>query len=222
MNGGEWMDADLFGTKCLLNEEKALEALKFNHDLVYGAEPVAPPPGSMGDFGWWDVFSSGKVAFMESHSWTVTNYIRQNEFKWDFIDLPVARDGGKAGLTFVNGYSIYAGTKHPEVAVKLVEFLASPWAAKQMCLGILGLQPARRDVVTTWDVDSMGARAGYDVGAFTRIMDHARLVPIFKDDKQIATEILNPIWDQIWITGEMGLEEGVQLLVERIGEHFGG
>jgi multiple sugar transport system substrate-binding protein len=220
MNGGEWMDADLFGTKCLLNEEKAMEALKFNYDLIRGSNPVSPLPGSMGELGWWDVFSSGKIAFMESHSWTVTNYIRQNDFKWDFIDLPVARDGNKAGLTFVNGYSIYAGTKHPEEAVKLVRFLTEPWAAKQMCLGILGLQPARRDVVESWDKDSMGARAGYDVAAFTRIMDHARLIPIFKDDKQITTEIFNPIWDQIWVTGDLELEEGIQLLVDRIDEHF--
>lgn len=222
MNGGEWMNADLFGTKSLLNEEKALEALKFNHDLIYGPNPVSPQPGSMGDFGWWDIFSSGKVAFMESHSWTVTNYIRQNDFGWDFVDLPVALDGGKAGLTFVNGYSIYAGTPYPEASVKLVEFLASEWAAKQMCLGILGLQPARRSVNAVWDVESMGARAGYDVAAFTRIMDDARLVPIFKDDKQILTEIVNPIWDQIWVTGDMPLEEGINLIVERIDQHFTG
>jgi multiple sugar transport system substrate-binding protein len=222
MNGGEWMNADLFGDKCLLNEEKALEGLKFNHDLIYGSNPVAPLPGSMGDLGWWNVFSSGKIAFMESHSWTVTNYIRQNEFKWDFIDLPVARDGSKAGLTFVNGYSIYAGTQYPDEAVKLVEFLTSDWAIKQMTLGILGLQPARRSMVELWDTESMGARAGYDVAAFTRIMDHARLIPIFKDDKQILTEIFTPIWDQIWVTGEMSLEEGVQLIVDRIDQHFAG
>lgn len=220
MNGGEWMNADLFGDKCLLNEEKALEALRFNYDLVYGPNPVAPLPGSMGEFGWWDVFSSGKIAFMESHSWTVTNYIRQNDFKWGFIDLPVARDGSKAGLTFVNGYSVYAGTEHPEEAVKLVEFLTASWAVKQMTLGILGLQPARRSMVGIWDTESMGARAGYDVAAFTRIMDHARLIPIFKDDKQILTEIFDPIWDQIWVTGEIELEAGVQLIVDRINEHF--
>ncbi|MEZ4621483.1 MAG: hypothetical protein R2867_39105 [Caldilineaceae bacterium] len=50
------MNADLFGTKCLLNEEKALAALKYHHDLIYGAEPVAPPVGTMGTFGWSDVF----------------------------------------------------------------------------------------------------------------------------------------------------------------------
>jgi ABC-type glycerol-3-phosphate transport system substrate-binding protein len=220
MNGGEWMDAPLFGTKCLLNEEKAVEALKFNHELIYGPNPVSPQPGSVGDFGWWDVFSSGKVAFMESHSWTVTNYIRQNEFYWDFIDLPLAPDGGKAGMTFPDGYAIYAGTKYPEASVRLLEFLTSPWAMKQTCLGLLGLQPVRRSLASVWDTDSMGARAGYDVGAFSRIMEDARLQPIFQDNDQIQAEIFVPIWDQIWITGEMGLEEGVQLIADRIDEHF--
>ena len=93
---------------------------------------------------------------------------------------------------------------------------------KQMCLGILGLQPVRKSVVPTWDVDSMGARAGYDVAAFSRIMDYARLIPIFKDDKQVLQEVFNPVWEQIWVTGEMGLEEGIQLIVDRIDQHFAG
>jgi multiple sugar transport system substrate-binding protein len=220
-NGGEWMDADLFGTKCLLNEEKALAALKFNHDLVYGDEPVAPIPGSFPDLGWSDVFSSGKIAFIESHSWTVTNYMRQNAFNWDFVDLPLGPEGGKAGTTFVNGYSSYAGTRNPDAAVELIRFLTAPEQARTMCLSLLGLQPARRSVAPAWDTESEGAKAGYDVAAFTRIMDHARLIPIFKDDKQILTEIFNPIWEQIWITGEMPIEEGVQTIVERIDQHFG-
>lgn len=219
-NGGEWMNADLFGTKCLLNEEKALAALKFHHELIYGAEPVAPPVGTMGNYGWSDVFSSGKVAFMESHSWTVTNYMRQNTFKWDFVELPAAPGGNQAGLTFVNGYSSYAGTKQPDAAVALMKFLTAPEQAKTMCLSLLGLQPARRSMAEVWNTESEGAKGGYDVGAFTRIMDKARLIPIFKDDKQIQTEIYNPIRDQIWVTNEMGLEEGVQLIVERIDEHF--
>ena len=220
MNGGQWMNEDLFGTKCLLNEDKAMEALKFQHDLIYGDKPVSPQTGTMGDFGWYDVFSSGKVAFMESHSWTVTNYIRQNNFKWDFVDLPVARDGGKAGLTFTNGYAIYNGTKQADAAVNLVKFLTAPEREKAMCLSILGLQPARRDAIEVWDKESEGAKAGYDVAAFTRIMDKARLDPAFKDGKQILTEIFKPIWDQIWVTNEMGLEEGVQTIVDRIDEHF--
>ena len=222
MNGGEWMNADLFGTKCLLDEPKAMEALKFNHDLVYGPEPVSPKPGTMGDFGWWNVFSTGKIAFMESHSWCVTNYMRENDFQWEFVDLPVARDGKKAGLTFMNGYSIYAGTKYPKESVKLVTFLASPWAEKAGALSIVGLQPARRSVVEQWDKNSLGAQAGHDVAAFTRIMDYARLVPMFKDDKKIADEIFNPVWEQIWVTGETSLEEGVKLIVERIDKYFVG
>ena len=71
-----------------------------------------------------------------------------------------------------------------------------------------------------WNTESEGAKAGYDVGAFTRIMDNARLVPIFKDDEQLLTEIYNPIRDQIWVTNELSLEEGTQLIVDRINAHF--
>ncbi len=221
MNGGEWMNSEIFGTQCLLDSEKALEGLKFNHDQIYGDYPVSPVAGSIPEMGWYNVFSSGKVAFTESHSWTVTNYIRENDFAWDFVDLPVARDGVKAGLTFCNGYVIAKKTQEPDASVQLVEFLASPEAEEVMALSIVGLQPARRSVAgDAWDVKSMGAEAGYDVAAFSRIMDHTRLNPAFQENEKVNSEAFGPIWDQIWVTGEIGLAEGVNLIVERIAEVF--
>jgi len=56
------------------------------------------------------------------------------------------------------------------------------------------------------------------VAAFNRIMDKARLTPIFKDDKKVLDEVFNPIWDQIWVTGDLGLEEGVTQIVQGIDE----
>ena len=221
MNGGEWMNGEIFGTQCLLDSEEALAGLKFNHDQIYGDSPVAPVAGSIPEMGWWNVFSSGKVAFTESHSWTVTNYIRENDFGWDFTDLPTARDGVKAGLTFCNGYVIAKKTEEPDASVRLVEFLTSPEAEKVMALSIVGLQPARRSVAgDAWDVESMGAEAGYDVAAFSRIMDHTRLNPSFQENEKVNSEVFTPIWEQIWVTGEIGLEEGVNLIVERIDEIF--
>ena len=55
---------------------------------------------------------------------------------------------------------------------------------------------------------------------FSRIMDHARLDPAFQENEKVNSEVFSPIWDQIWITGEIGLEEGVNLIVERIDELF--
>jgi len=64
---------------------------------------------------------------MESHSWTVTNYLRENNFKWDFTDLPKSPNTNeRAGLTFVNGYSSYNGTKFPKESVKLIDFWYRP------------------------------------------------------------------------------------------------
>jgi ABC-type glycerol-3-phosphate transport system substrate-binding protein len=221
MNGGEWMNGEIFGTQCLLDSEMALEGLKFNHDQIYGDNPVAPAAGSIPEVGWWNVFSTGKVAFMESHSWTVTNYIRENEFEWDFTDLPVVRDGGRAGLTFANGYVIAKKTKEPDASVQLATFLTSPEAQEVMALSIVGLQPSRRSVAgTAWDNESMGAVEGYDVAAFSRIMDHARLNPAFQENEKVNSEVFTPIWEQIWVTGDIGLEEGVNLIVERIDELF--
>jgi multiple sugar transport system substrate-binding protein len=219
MNGGEWMNADLFGTEALFNQPAAMEGLKLNYDMVYGPDPSSARSGQIPDMGWWNVFSTGKIGLMESHSWTVTNYIRENNFAWDFAALPVGPGGKKAGLTFTNGYSAYNGTKEKEASVKLIEFLTQPWAQRAMCLGILGLQPARKDMAEVWDTASMGAQAGKNVKAFNDIMPDARLAPEFKDSQK-ANEVFNPIWEQVWVTNELPFEEGVNLAAERVNELY--
>jgi len=219
MNGGQWNNKVVAADKCLLNEAKATEALRFQYDMIYGENPVSFVPGSVPDMDEFNVFSSGKVAFMESHSWTVTNYIRENNFRWDFTVYP-SKGGKRSTLTFINGYVAYAGTKHPKEAAKLIEFLTQPWAARAMCLGILGLQPARYDVVEAWNTASMGAQAGYNVAAFTKEMDRAGLEPTWTDTGK-ANEIINPLWDQIWVTKETSLEEGLATIVQRVNEALG-
>jgi multiple sugar transport system substrate-binding protein len=219
MNGGEVMTPDLFGTKCLLDEPKAIEALKYLYDMIYGSKPVSPQSGSVPEHDVHNVFSIGKIAFVETHSWTVTNYLRECNFQWDFVDLPVSPSGGKATICFADGYAIAAKTKQPEAAIKLLGFLVSPWAEKAMCISIVGLQPTRRSVAPVWDTQSVGAQAGKNVAAFSKIMEYARLDPAYQDDAQIQ-ELTNPIWDQIWVTNEIGLEEGINEIVKRVDDYF--
>jgi len=216
MNGGQWTNKVVAADRCLIDDPKTLEALRFQYDKLYGDNRVSFLPGSVPDMGWWNVFSSGKVAFMESASWTVTNYIRENNFAWDFTVYP-SLNGKRSTEVFINGYVAYAGTPYPRESAKLIEFLTQPWAARAMCLGILGLQPARYDTVEAWDTASMGAQAGYNVAAFTKEMDRSGLEPTYTDTGK-ANELFNPIWEQIWVTQETTLEEGVAEIVARINE----
>jgi multiple sugar transport system substrate-binding protein len=218
--GGEWMQGDLFGAKCLLDQPKAMAALKWWWDLIYGPDPVAPKIGSIADKDNFNVFSTGKIAFVDSHSWTVTNYMREADFKWDYTLLPKGPSGKRAGLTFVNGYSAPAKTKYPKEAAQLMTFLTSPWAGEAGLKSIVGLQPVRRSLKDQWDKYSIGGQAGYNVAAFSQIMDYARLIPIFKDDKQIMDQIFTPVWDKIWTTGDTPLEAGVADIVARISQHY--
>ncbi len=218
-NGGQWTDTPLLATKCLLDDPKSLEALKFVHDFIYGPEPVAPKPGSIPDMGWSNVFSTGKIAFVESHSWTVTNYARENNFLWDFTNLPKGRDGTESSLTFANGYIAYAKTKYPAESIALMRFLTSVWAGEAGAKSIVGLQPARRTASEVWDQYSIGAQAGYNVAAFTHAVENAGLEIAYKDPGK-ASEVFTPIWEAIWITGDMPLEQGVNEAVQRINSLF--
>jgi multiple sugar transport system substrate-binding protein len=219
-NGGEWMNKELLGDKCLLNEEKALEAVKFIYDFIWGPEPVAPQYGSLADLSFWSIFQTGKVAFHETHSWTMTRYMKQNDFHWDLSVLPTGRTGIRAGIFFPEGYFIYAGSKHPHESVELLKFLASPWAERARAKAPLQVTPASPEIMEWWATYSPAGQAGHNLAAYGQMMEKARVCPYFKDAAK-ALEIDRPIWEQIFVTRELGVEEGVNLLCERINGYFG-
>jgi len=215
-NGGEWMDKDAMGTKILIDEPKALEALKFNWDIQF-THKFSPSPQEAEGVGTWDFFQTGKLGLHEAHSWQVTPFISRNNFNYDYTLLP--KKELRVGHIFADGYGVYSGTKHKSESMKLLRFMTSPEAEKVMCTSVLGLQPSRKSVAPVWDTESMGAKHGLNVKAFSEMAAVARLDPYFKNHAKVR-EIFVPIWEAIWVTGDMGLEEGVAELCAKINEYL--
>ncbi|MBZ0302748.1 MAG: substrate-binding domain-containing protein, partial [Anaerolineae bacterium] len=104
-NGGEWMNAPVLGTKILINEPPALEALQRLYDLVF-VEHSAPTVQDIEGLGWPQVFQTGRFAFVEGHSWQVNEWVRTIDFDWDYATLP-AGSAGRIGTVFNDSYSIW-------------------------------------------------------------------------------------------------------------------
>ncbi|NPV07734.1 MAG: sugar ABC transporter substrate-binding protein [Anaerolineae bacterium] len=215
-NGGEWMDKDAMGTKILIDQPKAVEALKFNWDILYTYK-YSPSAQEAEGVGSWDFFQTGKLGLHEAHSWQVTDFIARNNFAYDYSLLP--HKELSVGHIFADGYGVYAGTKHKAESIKLLRFMTSPEAEREMCTSVLGLQPSRKSVAPVWDTESQGAKAGLNVKAFSDMAAIARLDPYFKNHAKVR-EIFVPIWDSIWVTGTMGLEEGLTELCTKINEYL--
>jgi len=216
-NGGEWMDKDAMGTKILIDQPKAMEALKFNWDILFTHE-YAPMPQEVEGVGYFDTFQTGKLGLNEAHSWQVTDYIVRNNFGYDFALLPKG-PVERVGHIFADGYGIFKGTKYKDAALKFLRFITSPEAEREMCVSVLGLQPSRKSVAHVWDTESQGAKAGLNVRSFSEMAAVARLDPYFKHHAKVQ-EIFNPIWESIWITGSVSLEEGIADLVKRINDYL--
>jgi len=216
MNGGEWMDKDAMGTKMLLDEPKAMEALKFNWDILYTYK-LAPTPEEAEGVGRGDFFQTGKLGIHEAHSWQVTDFINRNNFSYEYTLLP--QKVKRVGHIFADGYGVYVNTKHKAESIDLLRFMTSPEAETEFCTSVLGLQPSRKSVAPVWDTESQGAKAGFNMKAFSDMAALARLDPYFKDHAKVR-EIFVPIWDSIWVTGTLGLEEGITELCTKVNNYL--
>jgi len=218
-NGGEWMNKEYMGTKMLIDQPEAMEALRWQYDMIY-RHGYAPTGEEVEGLGWWEAWQSGRFAFYEGHSWQVSEFVSVCDWEWDYAPLPKnPNTGERGGIVFNDSQSVYAGTKHPVEAVEFLRYVSSPEVEKIMMTSVHGWQPCRRSLDEEWITESAGAKAGKNVKAFIDILPTVRQDPYFMNDAQVK-EIYEPIWDQIWVTGDIGLDEGVQRIVTSVNEYL--
>ena len=214
-NGGEWMNKRMLGTKCLLDQPETVQALQLHYDMRWRDGWAATSAESEG-LGWTTSFQTGRFAFHEPHSWMVSDLIRSNEFEWDFITLPEG-PVTRAGMVFNDAWSIWVGSPHPNEAVEFLRYLTSAENELDMMLSVHGWLPSRKSLWEAYETQHLGATEGYNVSAFTKGLEYARQDPYFLENARVI-EILEPIWEQIWITGDLELEEGLVLLTSQVNE----
>lgn len=118
-NGGNILNKNK--TKCLLDEPEDIEAIQFIHDIIW-KDKAATSPLETESFGWKGGFVLGRVAMVPQGSWFLQEYLKYKELDFEVEHLPRRKQRGASanGLCHV----IFAGTKHPDEAWKLVKFLS--------------------------------------------------------------------------------------------------
>jgi multiple sugar transport system substrate-binding protein len=71
-----------------------------------------------------DAFGKGRAAMVFEGGWLIP-YMQSTypSIKYSIAPLPVAPNGKRANLTYTNAWSAYAGTKHPEAAWELIQYM---------------------------------------------------------------------------------------------------
>ncbi len=97
--------------------------MEFVHDMVWKYK-VAPTPAEMGDLYAWDSFLFGKVAMQLNGIGDLKFNWEGADFEWDIARLPKG-PVTRANIGGLSSVFVYKGTKHPEEAIRFLEFYAS-------------------------------------------------------------------------------------------------
>ena len=216
-NGGRlYPEGEFIGSKILLDEPEALEALQFMHDLrwKYGVSPTAAMLGDQQAAAYMG-FPAGKTAMLAEGAPHVQVILDAAEFRWDIA--PVAKGPvRRAIVSTIDGYAVYSGTKHPEEAVEFLRFLGSP-EVERLLLQEEGLQPARRSVLPLLAEESAGAKAGKNMGVYVDSMKYAFPSTVFKNQAKVS-ELWEPVEQAVFELNKEPLEEAIKDVVVRINE----
>ncbi len=119
-DGGQMLSSD--GQSAAFNSQQGVEAATFYTSFQLNHTGVRP--GDVG--GTWDgdAFGNQKVAMTFEGGWMIP-FMAQTfpNVQYGIAPIPMAPNGKRGNLLYTNAWAAYAGTKHPDAAWKLIQFL---------------------------------------------------------------------------------------------------
>lgn len=112
---------DVQNRRSTFSAELMLKGIDFCRDLIFKYKVHSPMVAQIDET---ESFTTGKISMTVAGVWNIRSYNRA-EFKWDIAPVPVdipSRQRWAAGAGM--GHSIYARTKHPKEAWRLMKFLS--------------------------------------------------------------------------------------------------
>ena len=205
MFGGELMNEE--GTKCMLGDEKSIQALKWLYDMK-ATEKV--DPCICGDQVR-ENFVAGKVGAFNTTPGLVAEFskVKDWKFKWDVTAAPVGPEGTRGSQVSGGGFCMTppAASKHASETFKVLQFFSTKEDGVEHVFGGAGSPGARDDV---WG-DPKLATFSHIYGTIQKAYpDGPR--PWFRPANARSSEFDDAMINNlqaIW-TGEIGFDAGVE------------
>ncbi|WP_374711590.1 ABC transporter substrate-binding protein [Symbiobacterium terraclitae] len=132
-------------TEAYFNSPEAVAAAEFYTGLIT-KDKVADTPAGLGA-GWaGDAFAQEKAAMVLEGHWMIPFLAEYPNVEYGVAELP-AGPAGKSNFVFTVAYAVSKSSKHPAEAFKLVDYLTSDEAQRQMVQ--LGLELPSRTAVAS-------------------------------------------------------------------------
>jgi multiple sugar transport system substrate-binding protein len=150
-------------------------------------------------------FINGRVAMVEDGSWALKDILTGAPFAVGVAPFP-AGPVRRVTLATTDGFSVYAGTQHPDAAWELVKFLTSREYGSAMARANF-LQPARASLVGEWaqlvQAEFPREAKDLDVGVFAEghLQGYSVTAEIFAKQAE-AGSLAQGAWEQIFTLGQ--------------------
>lgn len=191
-NGGNVIDEGEFvGRRVYFNSPEVVEAIQFLQDLIHTYE-VAPSWPQLGMDPWTAFWRGDLLAMWQSGSWDISNTLQNANFRWNVSVHPKGRTGIRAATHTSDGIMVYAGTRHPEEAVRFLLFITSS-EAQELLMHQAQLQPARLSLGGDYTRYSAGARQGINMEVFLEQTRYARPAPFFVNQTRVSPVLVNTL-----------------------------
>lgn len=165
--------------KFITNSGNTQKGINLYKDLAYKYH-IAPTLAQKGSRTSAQMFLDGKIVMHLSGRWMVPKYRECAKFDWDIINFPDC-----SASTDASGWAISKSSKHKDLAIKFVLFLASKNSIRKMTSDGL-IVPARKDVAFSNDFLN-GKPQHSDI--FLYSVEHSKPTIVSKDYVRIVDKI---------------------------------
>jgi len=205
--GGHFVDPD-DPTRCRMCEPEALKAMEWIRACMWDDKVMATLL-DVQNVSTRQAFIDERVAMVEDGSWALKDILTAADFRVGVVPLP-AGPVRRVTVATTDGFSIYAGTRHPDAAWELVKFLVSKEYGRAMARANF-LQPARASLVDEWieciRQEYPGKIMDWDIAAFAagHIYRYSVTAEVFANMAD-AKRLAYAAWNQIFTLGQAPVE----------------
>jgi multiple sugar transport system substrate-binding protein len=191
-------------TRSLLDQPEALEALEWIRARIWD-DKVMPTPLNVAHLGTREAFVDRRVAMVEDGSWALKAMLSEADFRIGVAPFP-AGPARRATIATTDGFGIYARTRYPDAAWKLLKFLISQEYGRAMARTQL-LQPARASLVQEWvgfiREEYPDQTREMDIAAFAdgHLKGYSVVAETFANQAE-AQRLISDAWEKILVLGQ--------------------
>ena len=162
--GGEIVSPDF--SHIAVGDQATIDALKYYYGLYHDGFATTPADVGANDQATGLAQGSASVAF--SGNWNYGGFAQNYPtFKFDVAPNPLGPAGKPATTAFTVSYSMFAGTKVPDAAFKVLNYLTGP-DAMLTATTTSGVMPSRQSLTQQWLAKFPERKVFIDAGQYAR------------------------------------------------------